>query len=80
MQVAFSNSLHGFQDLIFNFELSMWLRNKRPHNMVYSVDRKGAKSGGKVANAIKHYKFLLKRIEFEGNTKRTNIYNGCSGW
>ncbi|MDQ5968739.1 MAG: hypothetical protein QG561_830 [Patescibacteria group bacterium] len=36
--------------------------------MVYSVDRKGAKSGGKVANAIKHYKFLLKRIEFEGNT------------
>ncbi len=36
--------------------------------MVYAVDRKGAKSGGKLGNAIKHYKLLLKRIEFEGNT------------
>jgi hypothetical protein len=36
--------------------------------MVYAVDRKGAKSGGKVNNAIKHYKGLLARIEFEGNT------------
>ena len=46
----------------------MWLRNKRPHNMVYSVKRKGVYSGGKIGNAIKHYKALLKRIEFEGNT------------
>lgn len=36
--------------------------------MVYSVDRKGAKSGGKVENAIKHYKNLQKRIAFEGET------------
>jgi hypothetical protein len=36
--------------------------------MVYAVDRKGAKSGGKLGHAIKHYKSLLKRIEFEGNT------------
>ncbi len=46
----------------------MWLRNKRPHNMVYAVDRKGAKSGGKIGHAITHYKGLVKRIEFEGNT------------
>jgi hypothetical protein len=36
--------------------------------MVYSVDRKGAKSGSKVAHAIAHYKTLQKRIDFEGNT------------
>ncbi len=36
--------------------------------MVYAVDRKGAKSGGKVGNAIKHYKTLQTRIAFEGNT------------
>lgn len=36
--------------------------------MVYAVDRKGAKSGGKLGNAIKHYKNLLKRIEIEGET------------
>ena len=36
--------------------------------MVYAVDRKGVKSGNKVANAIKHYKILQKRIDFEGNT------------
>jgi hypothetical protein len=36
--------------------------------MVYSVKRKGVYSGGKIDNAIKHYKTLLKRIEFEGNT------------
>jgi hypothetical protein len=33
--------------------------------MVYAVDRKGAKSGGKVNNAIKHYKTLQTRIAFE---------------
>jgi hypothetical protein len=33
--------------------------------MVYAVDRKGAKSGGKVNNAIKHYKTLKARIAFE---------------
>ncbi len=36
--------------------------------MVYSVDRKGAKSGSKVANAIQHYKHLQKRIAFEWET------------
>ncbi|MDD2694209.1 MAG: hypothetical protein PHY14_04830 [Candidatus Gracilibacteria bacterium] len=46
----------------------MGLRNKRPHNMVYSVKRKGVYSGGKLAHAIKHYKHLQKRIAVEGET------------
>jgi len=46
----------------------MWLRNKRPHNMVYSVNRKWAKSGSKLSNAIAHYKQLQKRIAVEGET------------
>jgi hypothetical protein len=36
--------------------------------MVYSVDRKGAKSGSKVSHAIAHYKILQKRIAVEGET------------
>lgn len=36
--------------------------------MVYSVKRKGVYSGGKIANAIKHYKNLQKRMAFEGET------------
>ena len=36
--------------------------------MVYAVDRKGAKSGSKVSNAIAHYKILQKRIAVEGET------------
>lgn len=36
--------------------------------MVYSVNRKGPRPGGKIAHAIKHYKHLLKRIEVEGET------------
>jgi hypothetical protein len=46
----------------------MWLRNKRPHNLVYSVKRKWVYSGGKIGNAIKHYKKLQKRIAIEGET------------
>ena len=46
----------------------MWLRNKRPHNLVYSVKRKGVYSGGKLQNAIKHYKKLQARISVEGET------------
>ena len=46
----------------------MWLRNKRPHKLVYSVNRKGAHSGRKIQNAIKHYKMLEKRIATEGET------------
>jgi hypothetical protein len=36
--------------------------------MVYAVDRKGSKSGGKINNAITHYKKLQTRIAFEGET------------
>ena len=36
--------------------------------MVYSVKRKGVYSGGKVANAIKHYKKLQTRMTVEGET------------
>jgi hypothetical protein len=46
----------------------MWLRNKRPHNMVYSVNRKWPRPGGKLAHAIKHYKKLQSRIAIEGET------------
>ncbi len=46
----------------------MGLRNKRPRNLVYSVDRKWVYSGKKVQNAIKHFRFLKKRMEFEGET------------
>ena len=46
----------------------MWVRNKRPHNMIYSVKRKWAYSGRKLQHAIKHYKKLQERIAFEGET------------
>ncbi len=36
--------------------------------MVYSVNRKGPRPGGKIAHAIKHYKQLQARIAFEGET------------
>ncbi len=36
--------------------------------MIYSVKRKGVYSGGKIANAISHYKQLQKRIAIEGET------------
>jgi hypothetical protein len=36
--------------------------------LIYSVQRKGVYSGGKVANAIAHYKKLQKRIAIEGET------------
>ncbi len=43
--------------------------NKRPRRLNYAVNKKWPKSGGKVANAINHYKKLQKRIDFEGETK-----------
>ncbi len=46
----------------------MGLRNKRPRKLVYTVNRKGVYSGKKVQNAIKHYRFLKKRMDFEGET------------
>ena len=46
----------------------MWVRNKRPHNMIYSVKRKWSYSGSKIENAIKHYKKLSTRIALEGET------------
>ena len=36
--------------------------------MIYSVKRKGAYSGRKLQNAIKHYKKLQQRIAFEDET------------
>ena len=44
------------------------MRNKRPHNMIYSVKRKGSYSGNKVDNAIKHFKKLQARKAIEGDT------------
>ena len=46
----------------------MGLRNKRPRQDNYSVNRKGRKSGKKIENAILHFKKLQARIAFEGET------------
>lgn len=46
----------------------MGLSNKRPRRLNYSVNKKGAKSGAKVRNTLKHYETLKKRIGFEGET------------
>ncbi len=46
----------------------MGVSNKRPRVLNYSVNVKGAKSGKKVENTIKHYKKLQERIAFEGHT------------
>ncbi|MDD2871478.1 MAG: hypothetical protein PHS49_05805 [Candidatus Gracilibacteria bacterium] len=43
--------------------------NKRPRRLNYAVNKKGPKTGGKVGQAVSHYKKLLQRIEFEGETK-----------
>ena len=43
--------------------------NKRPRKVNYSVNKKWPKSNGKVANAISHYSKLLKRKDFEWETK-----------
>jgi len=46
----------------------MGVENKRPHRLNYAVNKKGAKSGDKVSNAIKHYKKLQLREAIEGKT------------
>lgn len=46
----------------------MGVANKRPRRLNYSVNKKGPKTGDKVANAIKHYKKLQTREAFEGKT------------
>lgn len=43
--------------------------NKRPRRLNYSVNKKRTVAWGKVGNAISHYKKLLKRVEFEWETK-----------
>jgi hypothetical protein len=43
-------------------------RSKRPHILNHSVKVKGAKSGKKIENAIKHFKNLEKRTAVEGDT------------
>ncbi len=43
--------------------------NKRPRRLNYAVNKKGPVTGGKVAKSISHYKTLVKRLAFEGETK-----------
>ena len=43
--------------------------NKRPRSLNYWVNKKWPKTWKKVNNTICHYKKLLKRLEFEGETK-----------
>jgi len=47
----------------------MWLSNKRPRRLNYSVNKKWAKGWKKVINAIKHYKKLQDRVRKEWETK-----------
>lgn len=46
----------------------MGVSNKRPCYLNYSVNKKGPKSGGKVANAIKHYKKPISTRVFRRET------------
>lgn len=43
--------------------------SKRPRRLNYAVNQKRVKSTSKVANAIKHYETLKKRVEIEWETK-----------
>ncbi len=43
--------------------------SKRPRRVNYSVNKKGPKSKGKVANAINHYLKLENRVKIEWKTK-----------
>ncbi|NDK08027.1 hypothetical protein EOM39_02140 [Candidatus Gracilibacteria bacterium] len=47
----------------------MGLSSRRPHRLNYAVNKIAVKSGNKVSNAIKAYKKLISRVEFEGQTK-----------
>ena len=47
----------------------MWLSNKRPRSLNYWVNKKGPKSGSKVANTLAQYKKLQQRVAFEWETK-----------
>jgi hypothetical protein len=47
----------------------MWLSNKRPHDLNYSVKAKWPKSWNKIQNTIKQYKVLEKRVKVEWETK-----------
>ncbi len=42
---------------------------KRPRRLNYAVNNIRPKSTSKVANAVKHYETLKKRVEVEGETK-----------
>lgn len=42
---------------------------KRPRRLNYAVNNKRVKNTSKVANALKHFENLKKRVEFEGETK-----------
>ena len=42
---------------------------KRPRRLNYAVNNKRVKSTSKVANAVKHFETLKKRVEIEGETK-----------
>ena len=47
----------------------MWLSSRRPRRLNYAVNKIWAKSNKKVENSIKTHKKLLKRVEFEWETK-----------
>ncbi len=54
---------------LIDFFACMGLNNKRPRYLNYSVNKKGPKSGNKIQKAVRHYEWLLKRKESEGETK-----------
>lgn len=43
--------------------------SKRPRRLNYAVNNKRVKSTSKVANAVKHFETLKKRVELEWETK-----------
>ncbi len=47
----------------------MWLSNKRPRRLNYSVNKKWPKAWNKVEKAISCYKKLQQRISIEWQTK-----------
>jgi hypothetical protein len=47
----------------------MWSGWKRPRRLNYAVNKKWAKTGWKVWQAITHYKMLQKKLWIEWQTK-----------
>lgn len=47
----------------------MGLRNKRPRRLNYVVNKRGAKSGDKLAKTLASYRRIQRRFALEGQTK-----------